>query len=462
MSLDEGFKNPFTVGIASMELESWKKMEDDWAEKMGRDIQSTLTLAAGLLFTHEVLRNNPGRYRFLGMRSVLITLMNGRRIRVNSPAYQHIPIKRRGRPRKVNKGALIHPALEFLGFIDKKSPEFLSAVVRSAVSSSSFQAASEDLAFHRIPVSHEQVRNLTYRYADLFLAERVKNCLDGSEKQANLRIEITIDGGRIRMREEVKKKNGVRQNTTFKPQWREPILFSIRIINEKGELVREVPQLLEGTMKNWKNAFALLTKYLQEYNLKDAKQITFLADGSNSIWSHVDTMMENLGVIDYSAVVDHMHAKQNLNIIIAMMNKKLSKAAGVKNHDRMHALLWEGEIDGMKDEINNHFNSKRRGKKAALNKLNNYFGHHERFEYERLRKEGHPIGSGSIESAIRRAINMKLKGNGIFWNSNNCEKMLYLRCQFLTKRWDILKDKLEQRRLSCYGINNLGELMDEA
>ena len=79
-----------------------------------------------------------------------------------------------------------------MGFIDKKSPEFLSIVVRSAVSNPSFQAASEELSFRRIFVSHEQIRTLTYHYADLFLDERVENCLDGSEKQAGLNIEITI------------------------------------------------------------------------------------------------------------------------------------------------------------------------------------------------------------------------------------------------------------------------------
>ena len=87
--------------------------------------------------------------------------------------------------------------------------------------------------------------------------------------------------------------------------------------------------------------------------------------------------------------------------------------------------------------------------------MKNYFEHHDRFDYKNLVASEHPIGSGSIESAIRRVINMKLKGNGIFWLENNCEKMIYLRCQFLTGRWNTLKDKVDKQRLNLYKFNEL-------
>ena len=44
--------------------------------------------------------------------------------------------------------------------------------------------------------------------------------------------------------------------------------------------------------------------------------------------------------------------------------------------------------------------------------------------------------SGAIESAIRRVINLRLKGNSISRYEDNAEGMLVLRCLVLSKRWD--------------------------
>ncbi len=40
---------------------------------------------------------------------------------------------------------------------------------------------------------------------------------------------------------------------------------------------------------------------------------------------------------------------------------------------------------------------------------------------------GVPLGSGAIENAIRRVINLRLKGNSISWYEANAEGMLLLR-----------------------------------
>ena len=59
-----------------------------------------------------------------------------------------------------------------------------------------------------------------------------------------------------------------------------------------------------------------------------------------------------------------------------------------------------------------------------------------RLQYPTFRAAGLPLGSGAIESSVRRVINLRLKGNGIFWDESNAEAMLQLRAQVLTGRWD--------------------------
>jgi len=51
-------------------------------------------------------------------------------------------------------------------------------------------------------------------------------------------------------------------------------------------------------------------------------------------------------------------------------------------------------------------------------------------------------GSGIIESAIRRVINLRFKNASTFWNEEKVEKMYFLRGALVSKRWDILMNNL--------------------
>jgi len=55
--------------------------------------------------------------------------------------------------------------------------------------------------------------------------------------------------------------------------------------------------------------------------------------------------------------------------------------------------------------------------------------------YDYLKQSGLPIGTGAIESAIRRIVNLRLKSPGTFWRPDNAERMLYLRCRAKAGRW---------------------------
>jgi hypothetical protein len=66
-----------------------------------------------------------------------------------------------------------------------------------------------------------------------------------------------------------------------------------------------------------------------------------------------------------------------------------------------------------------------------------YLNKHEtHLRYDWFGYRGRPRGSGAVESAIRRVINLRLKGNGIYWKPENAEAMLVLRAAVLTGRWE--------------------------
>jgi hypothetical protein len=45
----------------------------------------------------------------------------------------------------------------------------------------------------------------------------------------------------------------------------------------------------------------------------------------------------------------------------------------------------------------------------------------DRPDYAKARRAKTPIGSGTIESAIRRAVNLRFKGTSIFWHEDHAE-----------------------------------------
>ncbi len=95
-------------------------------------------------------------------------------------------------------------------------------------------------------------------------------------------------------------------------------------------------------------------------------------------------------------------------------------------------LLWNGNIKGIADLVREKLQDKKKALKAALKKLEDYFGDHSKFQYKTFRDNGLPTGSGTVESAIRRVINLRIKGSGMFWKRENAEKMIFLRSLVLT------------------------------
>lgn len=64
-----------------------------------------------------------------------------------------------------------------------------------------------------------------------------------------------------------------------------------------------------------------------------------------------------------------------------------------------------------------------------------------RLDYAKARRAKMPIGSGTMESAIRRVVNLRLKGAGIFWHEDHAEQMLLLRTYYKSKHWQVLTNK---------------------
>ncbi len=101
---------------------------------------------------------------------------------------------------------------------------------------------------------------------------------------------------------------------------------------------------------------------------------------------------------------------------------------------KWHTLLWNGDIQGLHAEICRVLTGRKQ--QAALKKWKTYFeANAKRMQYQTFKPAGLPCGSGCIESAVRRIINLRLKSAGTFWKREMAECFLFLRAQLLSGRW---------------------------
>lgn len=61
-------------------------------------------------------------------------------------------------------------------------------------------------------------------------------------------------------------------------------------------------------------------------------------------------------------------------------------------------------------------------------------------DYVTISNMGLPIGSGAMESAIRRVVNLRLKGASLYWLRDTAEAMLMLRSYYKAGRWNMMKN----------------------
>ena len=101
---------------------------------------------------------------------------------------------------------------------------------------------------------------------------------------------------------------------------------------------------------------------------------------------------------------------------------------------RMRKLLKQGDVSTIIDALQKLDQS--HDTDEVIRTTIQYFQTHKaRMQYDTFRAEGLPIGSGVIESGVRRIVNLRLKGSSIFWLPENAESILYLRCQIKSGRW---------------------------
>jgi hypothetical protein len=310
--------------------------------------------------------------------------------------------------------------------------------------SDSVRAGRAALARRGIDLGHKQTLRIVDSIGKRAVEERnewLATILESPKPESgplsSKRVVVSTDGGRIRERVP---RPGRRSRKTghhrYDGLWREPKLFSIHVIDDDGDVDETFRPIIDGTMEDCDGVFSMLAAYLRGLGAHEAKQLEIVGDGALWIWERVAQLVEIVGIPSdrVRQVIDWYHAVEVLGKVADV--PRWSEAEKRQWMARAKGQLYHGDIVGLMalfDEIS----IGRRG--PASNKHRLYFlNNTDRMNYEAFEVEKLVLGSGAVESAIRRVINLRMKGCGTFWLRENAESMLLLRSYLKAERLDDL------------------------
>ncbi len=389
--------------------------------------------------------------RFKEYRNARVRLANGEIIQVSTPYFLKARPKR-GRKKRGPNGRGAYLGLDVLGFIGRGSPNLVSDVVQMAVLCPSFEVAHAILNGRGIGIDVSTIRRYCRQLGQKGMAWRGQVSLSGRETLKGYTLVVGVDGGRLRERrtKRGRRKQGQKRQG-YIGEWREPKLFTIYVLDEQGQVVKDFPPLHDATMGDHTEMFTLLERYLSALPLADVSRIVFCGDGALWIWSDAEALCVKMGLekrCPVYQVLDYTHAQQSLQELIDLVPTAVRKKKKVDK--KWRDLLWSGDIQGLRQEIDRLLTGRKH--KKAMKKWQSYFdANAKRMQYKTFKEANIPCGSGSVESAIRRIINMRLKSAGSFWKRDMAETFLFLRSQLLSGRWGIfLRNVVRQAARACH------------
>jgi hypothetical protein len=345
------------------------------------------------------------------------------------------------------EGSGLYPELAELGIQEGKSPALVRELVRLAALLPSYEAVVRELAERGMQVNVKEVHKivkqagqaaLTYRRRELEAYRAGTLPLGNGEGK---RIAVMIDGGRTKIRKTTRRQKGSGANKTqkrrYKAEWREPKLLIVFEMDAEGRMKKGTKPIIDGTFQGPDECMEILAMRLHQMGAAQAEVVAFRSDGAPWMWDRLEWVIQRLGLSKpkVSLGLDWCHAVHHISLALALVLEEKERKRIFK---KLRKWLKQGRWQKVVDELT------RLGGEANLPAESTFWtdivylarhGEAGHMDYAQFRRRQLPVGSGAIESAIRRVINLRMKGNSISWLEENAEAMLLLRGLVISRRW---------------------------
>jgi hypothetical protein len=365
------------------------------------------------------------------------------KVRVRTAQGHTVPLwvtyyRRKGQRRAGKRYAGVYAGLVLLGINDRCTPSLAAEVSLLAAMLGSLEEAQDVLAGRGVELDTKTIRTIAYRYAARArLVQQVESTVF-KDTVAGRRVVISSDGGRLRLRETKRGPKTQKGRRRYTGAWREPKVLIVYVVNAEGKREISFAPFIDATLKGPDAVFALLRTYLQRLEITQADHVLFIADGAPWIWKRVPILVHAVGLAaeQVHELLDFYHAVQHLSQVAAL-RKDWSAKARTRWCTHQRRLMLQGQVA----EVILAVRDLCRGRNSkAIRKHREYFiKNQSRMAYAQLMALKLPIGSGAIESTVRRVVNLRLKGPSLFWCRASAEAILLLRSYYKAGRWNMLK-----------------------
>jgi hypothetical protein len=354
---------------------------------------------------------------------------------------------RRKKSKRGPGGSGLYPVLAVLGIHNGVSPALAGEINAQVTDSDSVRAGQAALRRRGIDIGLSRTQRIVNQFSARAVGQRAR-WLERMRQQpaqggplSGKRIVVAADGGRLR--ERVPARQGRRRKATghrrYDAPWREPKLFTIYVLKPDGTVDQLYQPVYDGTLGDCNELFQMLHGYLKALGASEAKQVIFVGDGAQWIWERTGPLAALLGLAPEQVVevIDWCHA---VGVLHEIAHERVGWTQKQRDRWVSRAKRWlhRGDI-GLLLEAIDALCIGRRAKDIARHR--DYFARNEaRMQYARFEEAKIPRGSGTVESAIRRVINMRMKSNGMFWLEASAEGMLLLRSYLKAGHFDALVD----------------------
>ena len=360
-----------------------------------------------------------------GTRPKTVQLTGSVTVTLNITYYHRFQCPEKAKNKKTTRG--MYPMLILLGIANGFTAGVRQRMMKCAALLGSYEEAVQMLADEGIKICVNTLRKVTAGMGEMLARLTKLGSVKVSGDAAGRRIVVTTDGGRVRLREK-RRGRTKKGHKRFKPAWREPRLFMIYATDDKGKIDTTFSPIIDGSLGSCDQLFRLLLSYLKALNVKEASKVLFIADGAKWIWSRVPSLIKSLGLTAEQTQqrIDYWHAVEYLG--------KLVESSALKGRQKTQwrktqkNRLYRGDIGLVVIAIEQLIGDKPSEDQTTWK---NYFVNHglthRRMDYPMSVSSHLPIGSGAIESAVRRVINLRVKSNATYWLRENAETIIRFR-----------------------------------